>query len=271
MRPQLGILAAALFVIASARAAMGSGVPLRYQGGIPSDFSLPNAMKSLYGNFDPSANASVSSVAANGAKSSFFDPAEKLDVHPFSVIGAKDSDTTKIFLLTYATPDTKSFGCHACAPLIDMAVFVQTKNEWSIESVGKGIVVFGQWGNPPDVRAVRIGPRRIGIELTMTFQGQGESTTLVSILAPWKGEVREALRTEIADSDEGMCEDGATLPCYRRQRIIKFVKGADPEYDEVVVTLSGTTLTKEAPYKAIAVSEVQRGHWSEGKYVFPPS
>jgi hypothetical protein len=147
-----------------------------------------------------------------------------------------------------------------------MAVFVRTKGEWSIESVGKGIVVLGPWGYPPDVR---IGPRRTGIELRMKKQGQGVATTLVSILVPSKGEVREALRTEIADSDEGMCQDNATVPCYRRQRVIKFVRGEDREYDQVVVTLSGTS--KEAPFKAIAASEVEHRRFFNGKYVLTPN
>jgi hypothetical protein len=69
MRRRFGPLAVALlFIIPSTRAAMGGDVPLRYQGRIPSDFSVPNAMKSLYGNVDPSANASVASVRAMAPK-----------------------------------------------------------------------------------------------------------------------------------------------------------------------------------------------------------
>jgi hypothetical protein len=271
MRLPFGALAAALlFLIPSTRVAIAGDAPLKYQGRIPSDFSLPNAMKSLYGNFDPPANVSVSTLPTTGAKSSYFDPGLEINVRPFWVIGAKESGTTKVFLLTYATPDAKSFGCHACAPLIDMAVFVRAKSEWSVESVGKAIVVFGQWGYPPDARSLRIGPGRIGIELRFTHKGQGETTTLISILVPWKGEVREALSTEIADDDQGMCQDAGTLPCYHRRRNIKFVKAADPDYDEVLLTLSGTTLTKDAPYKAIDANELQHGHFVEGKYVLTP-
>jgi len=217
MRRRFGPLAVALlFIIPSTRAAMGGDVPLRYQGRIPSDFSVPNAMKSLYGNVDPSANASVASVPGNGAKSSSFEAAQKIDVHPFWVTSAKESDTTKIFLLCYATPDSQPFECHACAPLIDMAVFVRTNSEWSIDSVGRGVVVFGQWGHPPHVRVVRVGPHRPGIELRTTYTGQGETTTWASILAPWKGEIREALNIEIASAYDD-CRDGGATPWYRHR------------------------------------------------------
>lgn len=100
------------FFIPCIRVEIGSDAPLQYEGSIPSDFSVPNAMKSLYGNFDPSAKVSVATLPTTGAKSSYFDAGQKINVRPFWVIGAKDSDTSKIYLLTFATPDAKSFGCH---------------------------------------------------------------------------------------------------------------------------------------------------------------
>ena len=106
-----------------------------------------------------------------------------------------------------------------------------------------------------------------GIELRTTYTGQGETTTWASILAPWKGEIREALNIEIASAYDD-CRDGGATPCYRHRRIIKFVKGADPAYEDIVLTRSGTMLTKDAPLKAIDANEVKRGHFFEGKYVF---
>lgn len=271
MRVELKLLAVMLtFAALSYRVLAADETTLRHQGRIPADFSLPRAMKSLYGNFDPVSGVSTASVAADSARSSFFALEDKILVRPFSVSGVKDLNSTKVFVLTYAVPDSKSFNCHLCAPLIDAAAFVRAKNEWSLESVGKGVVVFGQWGSPPDVRVVRIGPRHQGIELTSTYSGQGEITTWASILVPWKGDIREALNTEIGGAYDD-CHDVGTAPCYRHQRKIKFVKGTNPEYDDVVLTRSGTTLTKEAPYKAIDASEVQCGHFFDGKYVLIPS
>lgn len=128
-----------------------------------------------------------------------------------------------------------------------MTAFVRANNTWNIQSLNKGVVVSGEWGDPPDARILRIGERRVGIELRDAFQCAGEASVYVSILVPWKGEVREALSTEIGDDDHGTCGDG-DLPCYRNGRKITFVKGADPEYNDIIVTLSGTAQEEgEAP------------------------
>jgi hypothetical protein len=151
-----------------------------------------------------------------------------------------------------------------------MAVFGRTKNGWIIESSNKGVVVFGQWGEPPDARVVHIGQGHVGIELRITTQGQGETTTVVSFLIPWKGEITEALCTELADDDRGICGDEGMLPCYKNRRNITFVKGAEAGYDDLVLTLSGTVLTKKPPFKAVKLNQVERRRFSEGKYVIAP-
>jgi hypothetical protein len=245
-------------------------VALRSKGRIPDDFSVPQAMKSLYDNFDASTQTSVSSVPIGSARSSFLDRADKIEVHPFLIISARESNKRKVFLLTYAVPDSESFECHLCAPLIGMAVFGRTNEGWSIESSNNGMVVFGQWGNPPDARLLRIGQGHVGIELRITTQGQGETTTVISFLVPWKGEITEALRTEVADDDGGICGDGGMLPCYKNRRKITFVKGAEAGYDDLVLTLSGTVLTKEPPFKTVMLNQVERRKFSEGKYVIAP-
>lgn len=66
----------------------------------------------------------------------------------------------------------------------------------------------------------------------------------MSILVPWKGEVRKALSTEIEDDHHGTCGDG-DLTCYRDRREITLVKGADPEYNDIIVTLSGSAPKKK--------------------------
>jgi hypothetical protein len=104
----------------------------------------------------------------------------------------------------------------------------------------------------------------VGIELRDAFQGAGEASVYVSILVPWKGEVREAVSTEIEDDDHGTCGDG-DLPCYRNRREITFVKGADPEYNDIIVTLSGTApKKKQKPPVAMDVNEVEHRHFFEG-------
>jgi hypothetical protein len=50
-------------------------------------------------------------------------------------------------------------------------------------------------------------------------------------------------------------------PCVGTQKKIAFVKGANPNYDDLVVTLSGTALSEKPPFKVV-------GNWNRARYVF---
>lgn len=238
---------------------------------VPSDFSVPDAMRLIYGNLDSSTQMSVSAVPGESPRNSSFDRVDKIDVRPFFIQSAKDSGIRKIFFLSYAVPDSDPLGfdCHGCAPLIGMTVLVKVDNAWRIESSNKGVVFSGQWGHPSDARILRIGRGRVGIELKTYSQGGGYYSTEVSILIPWKGEIRKALNAETEDDDRGECGDGYN-PCYRNRRVIHFVKGADPDYYDIVMTRSGTALTEDRPAALKRVDEVERRHFSEGKYILEP-
>jgi hypothetical protein len=248
-------------------------VPIASEGQIPADFSLANGTLSLYGNFDASTQASVSDLPSGAEKNSFFERAKEMEVHPFFTGGTRDSGASRVFFGTYAGPLGEGFACHGCAPLIGMAAFVQTSSGWVVESRTKTALFSGQWGKPPEQASIaRIGPEHVGVKL----EGLCAFCRYVSILVPWKGEIREAFAEIVAEGNGQVCsdEDGddggdgmKPQPCVGTEKTLSFVKGANPDYDDIVLTLSGTTLSAKPPYKVVEVSGTERKMFSEGKYI----
>ena len=148
-----------------------------------------------------------------------------------------------------------------------MAAFIRTGGSWAIESSTKTAVFSGQWGKPPDAHILRIGSDHVGVKLETAFTGQGAFTINVSILVPWRGEIREAFDAIVAEGNGGGCGEEGMLPCVESHRDITFVKSTNPGYDEIVVTLSGTKLSEKPPYKVVEVSATEHEQFSDGKYV----
>jgi len=71
-------------------------------------------------------------------------------------------------------------------------------------------------------------------------------------LVPWNGEIREAFDTIIAEGNGQVCgeedEEEGMQPCVGTQKNIAFAQGANPNYDDLVVTLSGTALSEKPPF-----------------------
>jgi hypothetical protein len=242
-------------------------VPITSEGQRPADFSVASAMTSLYGNFDPSTQSSVAALPPGSEENSFFRAEQKvkgLEVRPFWTALADDSGVTKVFLSTYAGRLGQGYTCHACAPIIGMASFIKSGGGWDVESSTKTAVFLGQWGEPPSASIQRIGPGHVGVKL----EGLGSFSTYVSILVPWNGEIREAFDTIVGEGNGQVCGDEEGMqPCVGTRRTIAFAKGANPGYDDIVLTLSGTKLTEKPPYEVIDVSGTEHLQFSEGKYV----
>ena len=64
-------------------------------------------MRSLYGNFDPPTQTSVSPLPAGSEENSFFQGVKQIEVRPFFVAGGDDSGMSKIFLGKYGGPFTE--------------------------------------------------------------------------------------------------------------------------------------------------------------------
>jgi hypothetical protein len=233
---------------------------------VPEDFKLPDAMKTLYGNYDPLAHTSTFRLTKTFPHS-FFDKPGKVDARAFLTTGAKDTGAMKVFVLTFGVPHgSPEFDCHACAPVIGAAVFAKKDGgAWAVESANKEFDMLGNWGGPPGAEIVRVGPDRLAFELKPGNTNQGETVGSVMILLPWKGAVREVFDAETISTATSDCGDGMG-DCRDKTGEITFVRGADPDYDEIVLTISGTE-TSAKTGKDEKVRRVQNWKFVDGKYV----
>lgn len=247
----------------------------------PTGFDVSAAMSELFGNFDSSKQLAIYDVPQSTTldlRGSSFERGDEIEVRPFWVSSTQEGNTRKVVLLTYAVPLTKDhspafqedepFSCHACAPLVGAAVFVESASGWKVESSRAVVTRSGGWGRPPEsIRIVDVGPRRIGIEITDTDTGQGETTSSKTLLVPWEGKINEALVRVVADDDKGMCgRDAEAIPCYRNRKKLEFVSGKNPDYYDVVVTLSGTDTTDSDPIVTKRIHGTERLSFASGRY-----
>lgn len=235
------------------------------QQNLPADFNLAAAMKMLYGNYDPLAHTSTFRMS-RGYSHTFFDKPGKVDARAFLAAGAADSGTTKVFVLTAAVPHgSPEFDCHACAPLIGAAVFAKNGGGWAVEASNKEVDVIGNWGGPPSAEMVRVGPDRAGFELKPGNTNQGETVGSVMILVEWKGGIRTAFSAETLSTETSDCGDGMG-DCRDKSGEISFVRGENADYDDIVLTISGTEASPKTG-KDEKVQRVQNWKFVDGNYV----
>ena len=155
-------------------------------------------MTLLFGNYNPGRQSSAYDVPQStifDLRGSSFERGDDIEVRPFWISNAAEEGNPEIIMLTYAVPLVKNyqplfpgdkpFSCHVCSPLIGAAVFVKSGSEWRAVSSRTVVTRRGSWGQPPDsIRLVRVGPMRIGVEMTDTYIAQGEMTTTVLCRGP---------------------------------------------------------------------------------------
>ena len=230
----------------------------------PGPFDTSAAMRILFGNFDPVIKASLYRLPHGAVQDPNFADKDEIRARSFFMQDATENGIHKYYMLAWAKPAGQPFDCKGCAPLISAAVFVPGSNGWQLESVGRAAVVLGDFGKPPDAQLAQIGPQHHGFLLRVTSK-LAKTTTYEVLLVPWKGNVQEAMQAVTADNTQDDC--GGAYPCYGYQRDLKFVPGANSEYDDIVLTLSGTDMSDKAPYNLHKVSGTDRMHFQEGKYV----
>ncbi len=228
-------------------------------------FDTQVAMRTMFGNFDPVIKSSLSQVPPDvSATSPNFQQGGEIRVRPFFVQEVNENGIRRVYIVTWAKPAGQPFDCKGCAPLISAAVFTPSPAGWKPESLGRAVLTFGDFGKPPEARLLQIGPHAHAFLLKVTSM-QERTTVAESLLVPWKGAVQEAMRTVVADSNQGSC--GGAYPCFSNQRELQFVPGSDSQYNDIVLTLSGTDLPQNPPYKIRRVTGSERLQFQDGKYV----
>ena len=235
-------------------------------------FGPPEAMKMFYGNYDLVREVSITTLPKD--ITSLPGPGdEQVTIRMLfsSVIG--DSDAHSFVLLTYAVPSRdETYYCHACAPVIGMAIFSKEGLQWKMEASNRAVALAGAFGKPPrDIRLVHIGPRQRAIRILYTDLGNGEKTSVLQLLIPWKGTVGLGFERVIDDDDKGNCGPGSGgLACYANHRTLAFVHGENVEYYDLDLKLAGTDLPlpDTTPVtRARKVSALEIFKFDRGKYV----
>ena len=269
-------LVLAILWLAASRPAASQESPSKSLLKVPHGFDIPAAMQSLFGNYDPKAEIAhydIPQSTVYSLKGSSFEIGDDILVHPLWASAANEDGKDKVVFVFYSLParddgSPANFECHACTPLIGAAIFVKDGAQWRIESSRTVVTRSGGFGYPPtEIRIITIGPKRIGIEITDGDTGGGETTDTKSILVPWNGKINEALFTVISDDNKGDCgKDADNGPCYANRKSLSFVPGANPEYFDVLLRLSGTDMTDQEPYRRKIVHGYERFSFANGSY-----
>lgn len=250
---------------------------------IPTDFNLPAAMKTLYGNYDP--NLQASTVTLDNRD----DGMGPYAVLPFYLHEFDDSGKRYVLMATYAIPApdgittalSGGFDCHACTPLVGAALLSQNGQNWDVDASELPDVLDGFAGGPPDGDFFQFGPHHVGLKLLSGYSSMGQDGTTVLLFVPWNRHFSEALFTTIEadDNDGDPCASrppGAPeLPCYSGKTELTFVKGSGSEYYDLVLKSSGTeeTTTRNSDHMVYGVRDItgtKRLHFVNGKYTDAP-
>jgi hypothetical protein len=249
------------FAVPPARSQTAAPPPLE----VPAGFDIALAMNALYGNYDAASGTSSSTAPTTGLDYTNFQPGQKETVKPY--FAAANPPTSEVFLATYAVPATGDFDCHACAPLIGAAVFVKSGDSWKVEASEKTDLIFGQYAVPGTAQLVQFGPNHAGIQLSNTDGGQGIMDTQVILLVAWNGGFSQAWSGLVSSDDSMYCGPQTVSPCFGYKVELKFEKGSNSEYDDLIATTSGTDLTDDTPPALKNMAGMQHLHFVDGKYV----
>lgn len=233
-------------------------------------FDIAQAMRMFYGNYEVKKQASLAKLPKE--KSSL--PAageEQMIVRMLFNSFNDDAGAQSLVLLTYAVPSSdETYYCHACAPIIGMAVFSQKGSRWTMDASNRVVTFAGEFGKPPtDIHLVQIGPHRQAVKVIDIGEGNGETTAVLQLLIPWKGTVNLGLERVIADDNKGGCDLEGGLACYANHRTLTFIRKDHDECYELELKLTGTDLllSNTTPQtKARKVHGLERFRFDDGKY-----
>ncbi len=248
-------LAAVLLLVGGCRRT----APTAHQG--PRAFDLNEAMQHWYGRWDAStrtARANLPDHPDVDLAGSWFAPKDPVDIVVIFEAGYDQSGHPRHVVITAAVPHRSDkpgrpgddfFRCFSCQPVLGMAVFTRRLNTWVLESENEAVDLRGSRGLPPAVRIVPLGGGLHGVRLESHITASDFSSSSMSLLVPWQDDVERAFAGETGYSNSPACGAQSPLgdPCYAWQRSDRFADVPGQDYDDLVLTGSGTQLGLPAP------------------------
>jgi len=142
-------------------------------------------------------------------------------------------------VIAYAvTSLNDDFDCHACAPLLGMAVFTWREHRWRVQRARADATRFGTFGDPPTVSIVQIGPHLHGMMLTLRSMGQGYSTTSKKLLAVSESSIATIWDATISESEDRIETVGRATVAKMRASY-RFVPNGDSDHFDLLVASRG--------------------------------
>jgi hypothetical protein len=268
----------------------------------PRQFVLADAMEHWYGRYDPAtqtARANLPEHPSIELAGSWFAPKDPVDIVVIFDTGYLQAGHPRHIVVTAAVPHRSDkpgrpgddlFNCILCRPVIGMAVFTRRMNTWLLEDENDAVDLAGSNGRPPSVKLVTLGTDLHGIRLESHTQAADFASTSMSLLIPWQEDVVRPFAGETAYSNRDVCGPESPLrePCYAWQRADTLVPIPGQDYDDLVLTGSGTQPPPEADVAkaakptrvrgkhkpepptvpaAIPYTSVERLRFRDGKYV----
>jgi hypothetical protein len=272
---------------------------------VPRQFVLADAMAHWYGRYDPAtqtARANLPEHPSVDLAGSWFAPKDPVDIVVIFDAGYLQAGHPRHVVVTAAVPHRSDkpgrpgddlFNCLTCRPVIGMAVFTRRLNTWLLENENDAVDLAGGNGLPPAIKLMALGTDLHGIRLESHTQATDFASASVSYLVPWQEDVVRAFTGETAYSNRDACGPEAPLrdPCYAWQRTDTLVPVPGQDYDDLVLTGSGTQPPPEVDSEktakparihgrqkpeppavpaAIPYTSVERLRFRDGKYVPVP-
>jgi serine/threonine protein kinase len=174
------------------------------------DFSIPQAMELIFGNYNRDRKASRFQTLAVPKEERFAQFSQTASgVATVALMQSfREQGRDKYLVVTKTMPDGEAHSCHACAPLIGAAIFVRQGSTWEIEILEKYLTVIGAYGEPPTIRLRKIGPDKHGISFAGGDAGMGYTSQYLMIAAPVEKKIKIIFDEPVGGDNEGACDRG---------------------------------------------------------------
>jgi hypothetical protein len=220
----------------------------------PRPFVLADAITHWYGRYDPAtqtARANLPDHPSVDLTGSWFAPTDPVDIVVVFEAGYLQAGHPRHVVVTAAVPHRsdkpgrpgdETFNCLTCRPVIGMAVFTRRLNTWLLEDANDAVDLAGSNGQSPSIKLVTLGTDLHGIRLESHTEANDFASSSLSILVPWQEDVVRAFSEDTAYTNREACGPESPMrdPCYAWRRTEAFVDVPGQDYDDLVLTGSGT-------------------------------
>lgn len=168
------------------------------------EYSTARAMDLIYGGYDEGTKSSIWSPKPGPNYRRDWPGVVRVQVLKDDTYS--DNGVQRHVLATWARPDLMGAGqytCYACGVLLGVAVFrKEGSSGWKVESSDLQLAQIGESGQPPKVKAQRLGAHTWGLVAWMGDMHQGQAEQALWIFGPKAGGFNEWFQVQLVDDDK---------------------------------------------------------------------